>query len=295
MKKVLISIFSSLVLSGPVAASQGEWVEWIADAQLSYAAIDNLNLSAFSNDSQNDQRLALTGVAGRFYQFNGFTRMSIALEIDVEKFQAFDLLDNVQLGGNIGLRHKFGLGFFQPYLQFNVDYRQKEVDWHVYSRNILFTRLEVGKHLDEQFSFAASFDFTLTEGEAGPVINPELSSDVFDQSFAHISVFADYMISQDWLLSASYARRQGDFHSACSKDNVAKVIEVERVKAITQDDVFGGCVYKLEGGANIYSALLSYSLNNHSAINLLAEHYQGRADVLDYQSTSYSLSLNYRY
>jgi len=295
MNKVIATIVIPLILSTPAVAEQGEWVEWIADAQFLYASIDNLNLSAFSDDTHSDEQLALSGIVGRFYQLNGFTRMSFILELDVEEYQNFDSMDNTQLGANFGVRHKFGLGFYQPYLQFNANYRHKEIEWDANSTDILFSSLELGQHINNQLSLAASFDFTSTKGKAGPVIVPELSSDVFDQSYIHLTFFVDYIISQDWLLSASYARRQGDFQSSCSKGNVAKVLEVEKVIAITKDDIFGGCVYKLDGGSNIYSASLSYSLTSHSGINFIMEHYQGKADVLDYHKTSYLLSFNYRY
>jgi len=284
-----------MFLSTAAAAEQGEWVEWIADAQLSYTSIENLNLSAFSDDTHSDEQLAFSGIVGRFYQLNGFTRMSLTLELEAEKYQDFDAMDNRQFGANFGLRHKFGLGFYQPYLQFNANYRHKEVEWDANSIDILFSNLEVGRHITNQLTLAASLDFTSTTGKAGPVIVPELSSDVYEQSYIHLTFFVDYILSQDWLLSASYARRQGDFQSSCSKENVAKVLEVEKVSAITKDDIFGGCVYKLDGGSNIYSASLSYSLTNHSGINFVMEQYQGKADVLDYHNTSYLLSFNYRY
>ncbi|WP_019027591.1 hypothetical protein [Colwellia piezophila] len=102
-------------------------------------------------------------------------------------------------------------------------------------------------------------------------------------------------MAQDWLLSANYTRRDGEFHLACAKENVAKVLAVEEVKSITQDKIFVNCVYKFDGSSNIYSAALSYSLTKHLAINLFIERYQDQVDVLECQNTSYSLSYNYRY
>ena len=300
MKNIFAVIARILILFIPLGALQtfaeeGEWVEWIADAQLSYSAIDNLNLSAFSDDTHSDERVALNGIVGRFYQFDSLTRVSFTFELDIEKHQDFDSMDNKQIGASVGVRHKFGVGFYQPYLQFNTNYRHKEVEWDANSIDLFYSSLEVGRHINNQLSLGASLDFTDTRGKAGPVIVPELSSDVFDQRYVHLSFFVDYILNQNWLLSASYSRRQGDFNSACSEDNVAKVLEVEQVEAITKDDIFGGCVYKLDGNSNIYSASLSYSLTNHSGLNLVMEHYQGEADVLDYHRTSYSLSFNYRY
>lgn len=161
--------------------------------------------------------------------------------------------------------------------------------------DLVSTRLEFGQHINNQLSLAASIDFTSTEGNSGPVVVPELSTKVFDQRYFHLSLLVDYILNESWLVSANYARREGEFNSACSKANVATVLEVEEVKAITQDPVFAGCVYKLDGSSNIYSASLSYSLSSHAGVNLVFEHYQGKADVLDYHNTSYLISFNYRY
>ena len=295
MRKLITTVITVFVLSSPVSAEKGQWVEWIADIETSYRHINNLNLSAFSDDSHNDERLTLSGDFGRFYQFNGFTRMSLSVGLDAEKYQGFNLMDNTQLAANFGVRHKFGLGFYQPYLQFNADYRHKHVEWDTDSVDMFLATIEAGKHINNSLSVAVSIDFTSMNGEERPVIVPELSSEVFDQTFIHLSFYVDYIITQNWLASASYARREGDFHSSCSEANVAKVLELEKVKAITKDVVFSGCVYKLQGNSNILSASLGYSLTSHSALNFLIEHYKGHADVLDYQSTLFSLSYNYRY
>ncbi len=294
MRIFLVAVTAVFLLSTPVTAEEGQWVEWIADIEGSYMHINNLNLSAFS-DSHNDDQLALGADLGRFYQFNGFTRMSVFVGLDAEKFQEFDLLDSTQISANLGIRHKFGLGFYQPYLQFNADYRHKEVDWDANSVDVFLAYFEAGQHINNSLSIAVSIDYTSMNGEERAVIIPEISSAVFDQTFIHLSFYLDYILTQNLLLSASYVRREGDFHSTCSKENVAKVLEVEKVKAITQDNVFSGCVYKLKGSSNIFSTSLGYSLNSHSALNFLIEHYQGHADVLDYQSTLFSLSYNYRY
>ncbi|MCJ8297022.1 MAG: hypothetical protein MJK15_21730 [Colwellia sp.] len=295
MKTLIVAVTSCLLLSTIVGAEKGEWVEWLADTQLSYADIENLNLSAFDDDSHQDQTLVLDTVIGRFYQLDGFSRMHIAFEFEAQKHQEFDQMDDIYLGSNFGFRYKFGLGFYQPYLQLNANYGHKEVDYDINSKDIFYTSIELGQHINNRLSLAASIDFTSTDGESGPNVVSELSSDVFSQSFFKASFFADYILAQDWLLSASYARREGDFHSACNTVNVAKVLEVEEVKAITKDKIFVGCVYKLDGSSNIFSASLSYSLTRHSAINLFIERYQGHADVLKYQNTSYSISYNYRY
>mgnify|MGYP001040452087 FL=1 len=295
IKKALIRLTPFLLIPTLCHAQNSQWVEWIADLQASYSEVNNLNYSAFSNDQENDSRLGVSAVLGRFYQFSGNTRMNLAVELAAHRYDSFSKMNSSEVGVNFGLRHKFGLGHHIPYLQFNTSYRHQEVDADPWSNDTFELDLEIGKHFTDSLSLAASVSYSSMNGKPWEVIVPDLSSQVFDQDFWQVSFFADYILSQDWLLSLGYGRREGDFHSACTPENVSKVLETMQVKAITSDEIFGGCVYQLDGSNNIYSAGLSYALNNHSALNLSVEFYQGSADALDYHGSNVQFSYNYRF
>ena len=65
-----------IFLSSPVLAQNSQWVEWIGDVEVSYGQNNNLNLSAFDDDEEDDSLVRVAGVFGRFYQINGTTRMN---------------------------------------------------------------------------------------------------------------------------------------------------------------------------------------------------------------------------
>jgi hypothetical protein len=295
MKKVWIGCCALVFFCGSVTAENAQWVEWIGDVEVSYGQNDNLNLSAFANDEEDDSFFRVAAVLGRYYQFNGNTRMHISAGIASERFNKFGSLDNLTTSLNLGVRHKFGLGFSVPYVQFNISYRDRDVDTNVRDSDVLDVSLEVGKHLTDRFSLAGNVAIGSVDGNSGPTIVPGVSSEPFDEDFWTVSLIADYVISQDWLVSAGYTRRDGDFHSSCTPDNVAIVLTTESVAAITLDPAFNGCVYQLDGTANIFSATLSYAVSGHSGLNLGVQVYEGDADVLDYSGTSFQLSYNYRY
>ena len=295
LKKIFASLTPLAIFSTICHAENSQWVEWIADMQISYADIRNINYSAFSNDQENDSRIAANAVLGRFYQFSGNTRMHLAVELAAEHYDKFDMMNNEQVGINFGIRHKFGLGHTVPYLQINAHYHHQEIDADFWSNDRFGLSAEVGKHVTDSMSLALSVSYSSMDGEKGNVIVPELSSRVFDQDFWRASLFVDYILSQDWLVSAEYSRREGDFHSACTPENVAKALETMQVKAITSDEVFGGCVYQVDGSNNTYSANLSYAISRHSALNLSVEFYDGSVDILEYDGSKVQLSYNYRY
>ena len=237
----------------------------------------------------------MRAVLGRFYQFSGNTRVHLAAELAGEQYDKTDMMDNSQVGISFGVRHKFGLGHLVPYLQFNSNYRHQEVDAKPWSNDRFALDIELGKHFTQSLSLAFSVKYVSMEGEPGSEVVPGLSSRVFDQDFWRASLFADYIISQNWLLSLSYTRREGDFHSACTKENVSKALETMEVTAITPDDIFGGCVYRVDGSNDVYSTNISYAVSNHSAVNLSMEFYQGSAGELSYDGSMVQLSYNYRY
>jgi opacity protein-like surface antigen len=293
MKK--ITILCLLFMSVPAQAQNSQWVEWIGDLEVAYGHNNNLNLSAFNNDEESDNLIRVTGDFGRYYQFNGTTRGHVAVELASETYGEFELMDNLTAGINLGLRHKFGVGLDVPYLQLNLSYKERSFDADVRDRTDLDASIELGKQFSERFSLAGNFMMSSIDGESGPTAVPGISNRPFDEDFWHASLIADYVLSQNWLVSVDYAFRSGDFHSSCTPTNVAIVLSLEPVQAITLDPAFNGCVYQLDGDARILSTNLSYAVSNHSAINFGIQFYEGDADVLSYSGRSFQLSFNYRY
>ncbi len=287
---------SIIYFSGIVQANDNsQWVEWIADAQVDYAYVDNLNLSAFKNDEEHDRRLSIQGTVGRFYQFTGNTRMNLAVNLTAEYYDSFNKLNNNQLSALFGFRHKFGLGYTIPYLQFDLSYTDSNFKENQWNNKLTKANLELGKHISDRLTVGTSLTVESMEGKPWEVVIPNVSTQVFDQNSWHASLFGDYLILQNWLLSFSYTKQKGDFHSACTPENVALALESAQIKAITFDQVFGGCIYKLKGKANIYNISLSYALTSHSSLNLSADFYHGQANTLKYESNRLFLSYNYMY
>jgi hypothetical protein len=153
----------------------------------------------------------------------------------------------------------------------------------------------LGKNLNDRVSLAGSITASSIDGGGGPTIVPGVSNQPYDEDFWAASIIADYILSPDWLLSVDYTRREGDFHSSCTPDNVAIVLATEQVAAITLDSAFNGCVYQLDGSADIFSATFSYAVSGHTGLSFGVQSYSGDADVLDYSGTIFQFSYNYRY
>ncbi len=276
-------------------AEQGQWVEWIADFDVNYAHTNNLNLSAFSNDEESDSRLVLQADAGRIYQLNGQSRFSLAATILAERYQNFTGMDNHGFGIQTGFRHKFGLGFYQPYVQAHISYLDRTFDASVWGHDLSTFSLEFGKHINERLSLAVNAMLAHQDGDNGDVIVATLRSDPFDLDYWQASLIADYILTPQWLASAQIAYRNGDMNSACSTDNVARALELEKVDAITKDSIFGGCVYRLDTQVKRINVAISYALSAHSSISLFNEYFDGHGDVLSYSGFNTQVAFSYRY
>ncbi len=285
----------TLICNHAAMAEQGQWVEWIADFDANYAHTNNLNLSAFSNDEESDARLALQADLGRIYQLNGQSRFSIAGAILAERYQDFSGMNNYGFGIQLGFRHKFGLGFYQPYVQSHVSYLDRTFDASAWSHDLTTFTLEVGKHINDRLSIAANAMLAHQDGKNGVVIVDTLRSDPFDLDYWQASLIADYILTPQWLISAQIAYREGDMNSACSTDNVARALELEKVDAITKDGIFGGCVYRLDTQVKRFNLALSYALSAHSSISLFGEYFDGHGDVLSYSGLNTQVAFSYRY
>lgn len=284
-----------ILLSDPTFAENAQWVEWIASTQVSITDIDNLNTSAFSNDKVADQQLFLSANLGRFYQLSNTSRFHVALDLSTQSYQDTSAMNEVAYGINTGFRHKFGLGFDVPYVQINLNILEHNVKAKGWSRSLADVSFELGKHFSQRLSLASKFTYNVMKGKSGPVIVAGLPSNPFDQNYWQLTLFADYLLAQDWLLSANYTYRDGDMNSACTVENVAIVLANEQVDAITQDTIFGGCVYRLTTTGSRYSANLSYAWSNHAGIDFTVSTFSGNADVLSYRGNAINLTYNYRY
>lgn len=301
MKKLSYYCFGLVFLTCSASAENAQWVEWIGDVEFSYGGTENLNLSAFAEEEVDDELFQISAAFGRYYQFDGNTRMHIAANLESAHYNDVDGLDNTSGGLSVGLRHKFGVGLEVPYMQINLAYRDRNFDDDVRDREEYEISVELGKNFSERFSLAGRFAVISADTDPGPVVPldvffgiPNIPSDPFEHDFWTASVFADYVISNDWLASFEYTRRDGDFDSACSV-NLDKVVAAERVSAITFQDSFPGCAYQVDGTANIFSVSVGYAISAHSGLNLGVSFYEGDADVLDYSSNSFQFSYNYRY
>ncbi len=284
-----VSLFCTSMLS------QAEWADWVLEPTVEFRNESNLNLSAFSPDEESDNVLLLALEGGRYYQLGDRSRLRLSADLEVERYDEFDLLNSVAISGNLAVIHKLGVGLKAAWISPYLTYGYMDVKEDIRSGSFGDLGLAAGKHFTERFDMSASLEYSKSNGKPGIQIVPTISSDVFDQNHWTASLQGNFLLTNRLLLLGAVRHFDGDFISACTTGNVGKVLAVEDVKAITLDAVFGGCVYRLDGDGNSASLDLSYATGRHSSLNIGADYLTGKADVLEYQNTIFRASFIYSY
>ncbi len=296
--RLILAAFICISPIFSIVSTHAEWAEWIAEGELKYLDSDNINYSAFSNDELSDNAIVPSLSIGRFKQIGDNTRLRLAGSLELGKFDEFDKLDYVKLGVTAALRHKLGLGLEVPWISGEVSLSALDVDSNIRDDSTLYEfGIRSGKRFTPRLDGQIGLEYTKRDGKNGPVVDPAIPTDVFDQESVALVLEGGFLLSEKALMTVGYSYRSGDFDSACTGPNVATVLAVENVKAITFDDAFNlsvpMCAYKLDGKTNIFDVSLLYSLHPNWSVELGIEYHDGKGDVLEYDATIVRFGFSY--
>jgi hypothetical protein len=284
-----------LLLAAPPASA--EWGAWFAELGTGFEYRDNLNNSAFRDDIEDDGAWTAGGRGGRVYNVSDQTRVSLSLDFASAVQFEFSGLNRVRASGEAAIIHKFGLGPTVPVLRVFGKAGYLAVDDSDRSGGVYETGFKLSKRFTNRLDGDLFFKYHNYDGGNGSVVVPTLGTNVWDQENFETGLDLNFLITDRLLASAGYMYRNGEFDSQCTTGNVAKVFarEGDNVKAIAQDKVFGGCVYRLGGDVHQGLANLNYAVSDHFAVDLTYKYQYAKADVLIYRTNIVSLSVLYRY
>jgi len=305
---ILISSFSvrsifvflcGIIFLGNSSNSKAEWVEWIADAEVCFTYNDNINRSLFNDERTSNTAHSSYVSLGRYKQLTDSTRLRVTTDLEIGTYNKFELLNYSSAGVTLALRHKLGIGPNVPWLGAHVSATTMNVRDNVRDSSLYNLGLQVGKRFSPRFDGEIKYEYKLRDGEDGEItmknIMHGIDTDVFDQKSHTLSFIANYLASRKVLMTVGYSYRDGDFDSNCSLGNFETVWHEEKVHATTSDKVFGGLVYRLEGGAHVLSLGASYALGGHASLNLGFQRQEGKGNTFRWKSSIVHASFIYSY
>ena len=291
----LIALMTLLLIFGYAATVNAEWVDKIIDVGIATTYDDNLNRSFFSALEKDDTLFIPTASVGRMYQLAQFTRLRITADAKGQFHADFDRLNSLFAGTTLAVSHKLGLGPYKPWFRVHGSGGYLEFpDDDLRDGWLVNTGITFGKRLTERLDVALSYLFDFRDSQNGPRSDPAISGAAFDQEGHTGSLFTNFLLTNDVLLSAGYSFRHGDISSSCNK---ATVVAIEEKTAFTRDTAFDEplCAYRISGDLHEISLGTTYALSSHAAISVDYRRTEADAESLEYSNNRVNISVNYSF
>ena len=295
-KKFIIGSLFLILFSHSVCA---EWVEWIADSQFDYTYNSNINQSAFTNNEKDDHLLDLSLIGGRVFQINrdnsDYTRLRLAMDVNLRGHEHYDDLDHIQIGGSFSLIHKFGLGrdAVRASLYSGVHYRWERLS----ERNLASYNFGVNlnKNVTERLNLSLDFSYNIEDGGSAVQLIRSIPSNVYDSERFVVTIGSSFLVTNDFQVTFDYSYANGDLLGNCSDANVGTVFLQVNVKAFAEDRVFGGCQYRFDGDVHTVALGGDYAINNHLFTHLGATYSRGGENNLTYNTIQVNANIRYEF
>jgi hypothetical protein len=137
----------------------------------------------------------------------------------------------------------------------------------------------VGKSFSDQVTASINYGYTSTSAD----------NDTFDTELHSIGVNGDYLLTEDWLLFASYTRYSGDIVATTRPNTYI----IQQSDAIVSDPAYGPgrYAYRLDADTDVIKVGANYYLSENSSVELV--YMRRDSDIgqyTDYSSNIYTLN-----
>lgn len=285
--------------------SYAEWTEWLIDVETLYTFQDNINHAMFSGADEDEQVWSGLASIGRAYQITDNTRFISRMSVDGHVHNKFDQLDQLSTNIDFSIRHKLGLGAFQPWIRGAASTGYIFSSSQIRQGQTVAAGIDLGKALDERLDVILSyrFDYRNNTGHSqslstkklkAATIDPTTSNNVFDLKGHSVGVQINTLLTQQWLVAFSYSYRRGDIVSSSIPSLVPQINSI--VDAISFDDALEGWAYRSKADTHRYSIDTNYAfMKGHGAVNLGFEHTESTVNSFAYRNNLFRINLNYRF
>jgi len=280
---------AGLLLLVLLAATGGARADAIFDVQAGALYDSNLTRAQLPSDIKGDTALQAALAWGRFVPLADGLGIRATLDAAGEVYPRYSGLNNLSLGGSLGVRRKFGLGALAPWVSASGSAARLEYQNNVRTGWRYDVGVGAGKRLTDDLSVETSFRYEhRTADENNPVV-PGISGAVWDLQSHQATLSSDYAITESLSLAAGFDYRRGDVASTTLRNFTIFVNST----AIALDPVFGADTigYKIYAITRAWRLGTSYALGQSNSINFIAERWISRAHGgLDYYNTLVFLS-----
>lgn len=267
-----------------LALHANAWAGWLDEAGLELRHDNNLSRAQLAQDIKGDNAWLFSTAGGTAYQLADGSRIKLAVTLTGSDYQRYDGLDNLNLGLQLAYIRKFGLGPYVPELHLSLsanrlDYRDALRDGWLSAGEI-----EIIKRLSERARVKLEYVVEQRKSDRlGTRVLPEIGADVYDLTSRNLTVGGEYSLHPQYVLSATYSRRDGDIVSTTLRNLPVFLAS----SAIAADPVFGPerYAYKMKALTRGLTLGVSRIIGAQASLTLGFEHLDSRGpDGIDYTS-----------
>lgn len=267
-----------------LALHANAWAGWLDEAGLELRHDNNLSRAQLAQDIKGDNAWLFSIAGGTAYQLADGGRIKLAVALTGADYQRYDGLDNLNLGLQLAYRRKFGLGPYVPELSLSMsatrlDYRDALRDGWLSAAEI-----GIGKRLSDRASIKLAYQVEQRKSDRlGARVLPWIAADVFNLASRNLTVGGEYSLHPQYVLSATYSRRDGDIVSTTLRNLPVFLAS----SAIAADPVFGPerYAYKMKALTRGLTLGVSRIIGAQASLTLGFEHLDSRGpDGIDYTS-----------
>ena len=236
-------------------------------------------------------------LAGSFSWFDaptGNDGLTMSLNAHTDLYHRFHGLNDVDAGGAINFRHKFGVGWMAPWVSVTTALSYDDFVSELRDGTRLYVTGEFGKRFTEDFAASCGVIYDRRYATADMPVVPSISGRVFATEGTTGFARAAYDVTDRVQIAATMSVRRGDVVSTTRPDRTIFLAS----EAIAADPTFGPdfFAYRLRGTTATVSAILSVALSERSSVNLgYAAAHTRATQGLDYQGSVTDLSVTYRF
>ncbi|HEV8616580.1 MAG TPA: hypothetical protein VGU22_13915 [Methylomirabilota bacterium] len=249
------TVLCALLLTHAAAAR----AEWVIDAGGDIVYEDNLTRATSRADRRSDIALSPALAIGHYSQLADATSLLVTADFKGSLYPRFERLSNISSTLTLGVRQKFGLGAFAPWLRVfaaggAIDYGENLRD-----SVIVDTGVQVGKRLSERFDVQAGYTYERLDAR----------SRVFDQESHTLALEGGIGITDALQLTLGYAVRWGDL--VVHRTPAPGAAQTSHTRVVNTFDTPLEAV-RIDATTHIVSAAVSYALTPRAAVTLGYEH-----------------------
>jgi hypothetical protein len=266
--------------------------EWTVSTQARYRHDDNIGNAESSYDIVGDSIFGASFSLQNFVPLSAGYSLSVGADVGTELYGEHHGLSDTSVGLSLGLRKKWGLGAYAPWVRLGLAATRLNYDYGYRDGWLYRTGLSAGKRLGERWNIWAEYAYERRTASSQPELVPGISGDAYSQVNRNLLANAEFSWNEHTFLTVGALARNGDVVST-TEINV-KLFAVSA--GLAADPAFGDEAYAYKIGARSYGLTLGlgFAATRHALIGVGLQRLYTRGDGdNDYAKTILAVTWDY--